>query len=113
VIGLFIRMSHCCSGSKGEWWDVRQGRIRLGNDAVCRMVRQKWSLKCVDVGMEEDLRAATRSSSAISAAPSRQGPCLETHLVRGRFDLGRRQQDRKLIDTKVADADAPAGARAC
>jgi hypothetical protein len=107
-------MSHCCSGSKGEQWDVRQGRVRLGNDAVCRMVRQKWSLKCVDVGMEEDLRAAVSSSSAITSLPPRAGkdPCLETHLVRGRFDLGRRQQDRKLVDAKVADADAPAGARA-
>jgi hypothetical protein len=36
-----------------------------------------------------------------------------TYLVRGRFDLGRRQQDLELVDAKVANADAPATARTC
>jgi len=33
-----------------------------------------------------------------------------THLVRGGFDFGGRQQDREVIDAKVADADASAKA---
>jgi hypothetical protein len=63
--------------------DVRQGRVRLGHNAFRHVERQKWSLSCVDVRMQEDLRAAVSSVSHICSKA--------LHLVRGRFNLGRRQ----------------------
>jgi len=45
--------------------DARQGRVRLGHNAFRHVVRQKWSLSCVDVRMQEDLRASVSSVSHI------------------------------------------------
>ena len=72
--------------------DVRQGRVRLSHDAFRPVVRQQWSLSCVDVRMQEDLRAAAREVGQSHLRVSTLHMCeLQTHLIRGRFNLGRRQ----------------------
>lgn len=59
VIGLVQKfVNERWTGDGGTWLDIRQGGVRLGNDALSSRVCEKWGLIRVHIGMQEDLSVA-------------------------------------------------------
>jgi hypothetical protein len=56
VIGLVQKFVYeRWTGDGGRRLDIRQGGVRLGNDALSSRVCEKWDLIRVHIGMQEDL----------------------------------------------------------
>jgi hypothetical protein len=54
-----------------------------------------------------DARGSERSKQSAKRVHNKKRTLSELHLVRDRVDFGRRQENGKVVNAKVADADAP------